>query len=140
MDISANPANQVAEAEMADIDQFRPAKKSRVEPGSLQTTEEVREEMADEDEDWDDIYGTNAQEAEGQSKPSAVEHQVGGAAVLPMTTEPTGSGVVADTHQDVEMTANEGAGTLPLAAPGVHENVDTKQTVADHSMDDDLTA
>jgi hypothetical protein len=123
MDISANPADQVAEAEMADIDQFRPAKKSRVAPGSLEGTEQVREEMADEDEDWDDIYGTNAQGgAERESKPSAVEQQIGSAAVLPMTAAPTASGVVAETDQDVDMTAAEGAGALPLAAAGQHQD------------------
>jgi hypothetical protein len=124
MDISANPANQVAEAEMADIDQFRPAKKSKVEPGSLETTEQVREEMADEDEDWDDIYGTNAQGGvERDNQPPAVEQQTGSAAVLPTTSAPTTSGDKAEPNQDVNMAVPESAGPLPLAPAGERSRV-----------------
>lgn len=124
MDISANPANQVAEAEMTDIDQFRPATSSRVEPGSLETTAEIKEEM-DDDEDWSDIYGTNAQEQENKTRPSAGEQQAN-LAPLPKT------------EGDVAMGASEGAGTLPLAAPGEHQ--DAKPSAVNHSADDDLTA
>ena len=145
MDMSIDQSKQVAETEMTDPDQFRPAKKSTVEPGGLATTEEVREEMADEDEAWDDIYGTNTKQAESNSKPSALEHQVGSAAVLPMTTEPTTSGIKVDQDEEYDdedfyTVASEGAGTLPLAAPGEHEEADTKPAVAGTQPADKLTA
>jgi H/ACA ribonucleoprotein complex non-core subunit NAF1 len=143
MDISANPSGQVAEAEMADIDQFRPATKSHVEPGSLETTEVVKEEMAD-DEDWDDIYGTDAQEAARANKSSAVEQQIGSApappaASEPAATEPAVSGVKA-VDEDVNMTAHEGQGTLPLAPPGENHKAEAQPAAAAQSADDPLLA
>lgn len=100
----------------ADIDQFRPAKKMKLEAGSLDATEELREEMADDDEDWDSIYDIPQ---DSSNIPSGVEQQIGSAAVLPMTSEPTASGVATESQDDMELKQQHGAGVLPLAAPGM---------------------
>lgn len=127
MDISADQSKQVAEAEMADVDQFRPAAAPAVAPGSLQTTEDVREEMAGEAKDEEDISGADAQQAANGSNASAVEREVGTAATSPTLSAHTDMTVVGD------------AGTLPLAAPGEHQRTEAQAKDASDSADE-LTA
>lgn len=104
--------------EAADMDQFRPAKKTKLEGGSLHITAEVRDEMADvdDDEDWDDIYGANQAAAENPA--SMVEKEVGSGAVLPVADEQAVQGAAAEPMEDAGMTAANGPGTFAMAPAG----------------------
>ena len=83
--------------DLAGADQSRPVTKTKLE-GGLHVTDTVMEEIAEDEGDWDDIYGVKPgqpkQEEVGEaySKPSAVEMQLGSGAAQPVHGESTVSG------------------------------------------------
>lgn len=104
--------------EAADVDEYRPGKKTKLDGGSLNITEEVREEMADvdDDEDWDDIYGANQATAENPA--SMAEKEIGSGAVLPVTDAQAVQGAAADPMEDVTTASLNGPGTFAMAPSG----------------------